>query len=74
MSVRIRERIMEIYKETKSVMRWGKEVKMSWEEVLDRGGSQDKCPLSPLLFNLLVTDIKVGLGRDEVGGVKAEGN
>lgn len=43
---------------------------MSWEEVLE----EVKCPLSPLLFNLLVADIKVGLGRDEVGGVKAEGN
>lgn len=58
MSIRIR--IMEIYKETRSVMRWGNELGRS-----SGGGSQDKCPLSPLLFNLLVADIKVGLGRDE---------
>lgn len=58
--MRLRERIMEIYEETRSVMRVGNRVgKKFWTEK----GVKQGCPLSPLLFNLLIADMEEGLGR-----------
>lgn len=31
-------------------------------------GLRQKCPLSPLLFNILIADIEEEMGRDKCGG------
>lgn len=31
---------------------------------------RQRCPLSPLLFNVMIGDIEEALGRDKVGGVE----
>lgn len=56
---------MEIYEETRSVVRIGGRVGRKFWIVK---GVRQGCPLSPLLFNLLIADIEEGLGKDEVGG------
>lgn len=62
----LRERIMEIYEETRSVGRvreiMGKEF---WTERWVKQG----CPLSPILFNLMIADLEEGLGKDGIGGI-----
>lgn len=58
-SCRLRERIMEIYEETRSVVRVeGKLGKRFWttKEV------RQWCPLTPMLFNILIADIEKELG------------
>lgn len=70
MSSRLRRRIMEIYEETKSVVRVkGRYGKKIWTTKV-----RQVCPLSPLLFNILIGNIEDALGRDKVGeGVKVRG-
>lgn len=55
---------MEIYEEMKSVVRIGGRV---WRRFWTEKGVKQGCPLSPLLFNLLIADMEEGLGKDEVG-------
>lgn len=70
-SSRLRRRIMEIYEETKSVVRVkGRYGKKIWTTK----GVRQVCPLSPLLFNILIGDIEDALGSDKVGeGMKVRG-
>jgi len=66
----LRRRIREIYGETKNVVKVGNKMgKKFWTEK----GVRQGCPLSPLLFNLMIADIEEGLGRDEVGGTRVGG-
>lgn len=69
-SGRLRERIMEIYKETRSVVKvsgkWGKRC---WTTK----GVRQGCPLSPMLFNVLIADIERELGRDGIRGITVGG-
>lgn len=56
---RLRESIMEIYEETRSVVKVeGIMGKKFWTERNVKQG----CPLSPILFNLMIADIEEGLG------------
>lgn len=64
-SKRLRERILEIYEETRSVARVEEKVgRRFWIGKEVRQG----CPLSLMLFNLIKADIKEGLGNDGMGG------
>lgn len=69
-SRRLRERIMEIYKETRSVVKvGGKWGKIFWTTK----GVRQGCSLSPMLFNVLIADIERELGRDGIGGITVGG-
>lgn len=64
MSSRLKRKIMEIYEETKSVVRVkGRYGKKIWTTK----GVRQVCPLSPLLFKILIGDIEDALGRDKMG-------
>lgn len=53
--------------ETKSVVRVGGRMgKKFWTEKRVK----QECPLSAILFNLLIANIEKGLGKNKVGGVK----
>lgn len=66
-SRRLRERIMEIYEETRSVVK----IDRSYgEKFWTTKGVRQGCLLSPLLFNVMIDDIEKTLGRNKVGGVK----
>lgn len=56
MSVKLRERIIEIYEETRSVVRVGELGRSSGQRRV-----RQECPPSPLLFNLLIADMEEGL-------------
>lgn len=61
-SKRLKERIMKIYEETKSVVKIGASYgKRTAKKVRQR------CSLSPLLFNIMIGNIDEALGRDKVG-------
>lgn len=58
---------MEVYEETRSVARVEKIMgKGFWTE----RGIRQGCPLSPILFNLMIADLEEGLGKDEIEGIR----
>jgi len=69
-SRRLRERIMEIYEETGYRVRIeGKYGKRFWTE----RGVRQRCPLSPMLFNMMIADLERELGEEGMGGIKLGG-
>lgn len=61
------ERVKEIYMSTKNVVRVDRRVsERFWTE---KGLRQD-CPLSPILFSLLIADIEEKMKKGQVGGVQ----
>jgi len=69
-SKRLRERIEEIYKETGCRVRVGENYgRRFWTE----RGVRQGCPLSPILFNILIADLEKELGEEGVGGIKLGG-
>ncbi|XP_067207866.1 golgin subfamily A member 6-like protein 22 [Linepithema humile] len=65
------ERVEEVLKETKSKVRVGGEV---GENFWTARGVKQGCPLSPLLFNIMLADIEEEMGKVKRGGVKLRGN
>jgi len=61
------ERIEEVLRETKSRVRIGEEVT---EEFWTGRGVRQGCPLSPLLFNIVIADLEDDLARGRWGGIK----
>ena len=62
----LRERITEIYKETKNVVSSAeKETGTFWTEKGVRHG----CPLSPTLFNLYISDLNEEISKVREGGI-----
>jgi len=69
-SRRLRERIMEIYEETGCRVRIeGNCGKRFWTE----RGVRQGCPLSPMLFNIMIADSERELGEAGVGEIKLGG-
>ena len=66
-SKRLRDRIGEIYEETRSVVRVGESC---GEKFWTEKGVRQGCPLSPTLFNIMIADLGRRLERDDIGGVK----
>ncbi|KMQ89609.1 rna-directed dna polymerase from mobile element jockey-like protein, partial [Lasius niger] len=63
----LRNRIMEIYKETKNTIRIGKEEsEVFWTEQ----GVRQGCPISPTLFNIYIEDLEDEMKRGQIGGIK----
>lgn len=64
----LRERIAEIYGETRGRVRMGEEVS---EEFLTNRGVRQGCPLSPILFNIIMADMEKMMKKRGVGGRKS---
>jgi len=64
---RLRERIGEIMRETKGRVRVGEKL---GEAFWMARGVRQGCPLSPLLFNLLIADLEEEMGKVRWGGVR----
>jgi len=64
------ERVKEILKETKSRVRVGEEV---GESFWTGRGLRQGCPLSPILFNILIADLEEEMGKVRWGGVNLGG-
>lgn len=61
------EKVMEVVEETKSRVRVGREL---GEVFWTARGLRQGCPLSPLLFNLLIADLEEEMGKVKWGGDK----
>ena len=66
----LRERVKEIYRETTSRVKVGREI---GEEFWTSKGLRQGCPLSPTLFNLLIADVEEELSKGNWGGVRVGG-
>lgn len=63
------ERVKEIYMSTKNVVRVdGRVSERFWTEK----GLRQGCPLSPILFSLLIVDIEEEIKKEQVGGVQVD--
>jgi len=62
----LRWRIMETYKETRNIIRIGD--KKSQEFWTVRGLKQ-RCPLSPMLFNIYVLDLEEEMEKEQIRGI-----
>ena len=66
----LRDRVKEIYRETTSKVKVGGE---TGENFWTSKGLRQGCPLSPILFNLLIADVEEELRKGNWGGVKIGG-
>lgn len=66
----LRERVKEIYRETISKVKVGGE---TGESFWTSKGLRQGCPLSPILFNLLIADVEEDLRKGNWGGVRIGG-
>lgn len=64
-SNKLKEKIMETYKETKNVVKVGKR----WTEDFWTKGVRQGCPMSPTLFNIYVPDLEEKRRKGQLGGV-----
>lgn len=64
------DRVEEILRETKSRVRVGREVGESFWTAL---GVRQRCPLSPILFKLMMADLEEEMGKVRQGGIKIRG-
>lgn len=67
MSIKIKKRIMEIYKKTRSVMRWGNELGRNY----GGGGDQTRVPTKSIAIQSVSSGYRGEMRRDEG---KEEGN
>lgn len=58
-------RIMEIYKETKNIIKIGKR---KTEEFWTKNGVRQDCPVSSMLFNIYIMDLEEELKKEQTGG------
>jgi len=67
------ERVKEVFRETKSRVKIGGELGESFfpREGTARGVRQ-RCPLSPMLFNIVIADLEEVMGRVKWGGIEVE--
>ena len=66
----LRERVREIYRETSSRVKVGGEI---GEGFWTAKGLRQGCPLSPILFNLLIADVEEEIRKGRWGGVEVGG-
>ena len=66
----LRERVREIYRETLSRVKVGGEI---GEGFWTAKGLRQGCPLSPILFNLLIADVEEEIRKGRWGGVEVGG-
>lgn len=65
-SLRLRRRIMETYRETKNVIKVGsKRSKIFWTTKRVR----QRCPMSPVLFNIYLRDLEEEMRKEQTGNV-----
>lgn len=63
---RFKRRVMEIYEETKNVVKMGENKS---EEFWTEYGVRQGCPLSPTLFNAYIADLEEEMRRGQEGGM-----